>query len=92
MSREISVGNYGEVVACDFCNEGEETMGGCLIGSYAVCGSCCEKNGYYNPDYENKDDIDQFFPKSLTFRDNVLNYRQKAYGTRDLITKIWSID
>ena len=29
-------------------------MGGCLIGSNAVCGDCCESHGYYEAD-----DIDE---------------------------------
>ena len=80
--------NYGEVVACDFCNGGEESAGGVMMGSYAVCGDCSEKNGYYKNSYQYKDEIDEFFDTEKTFRDNVLEYRQKVYGTRDLIQTI----
>ena len=27
----------GDVVCCDFCNLGEDTMGGVMMGSNAVC-------------------------------------------------------
>ena len=66
--------NYGEVVACDFCNYGEESKGGVLIGSYAVCGDCSEKRGYYKDEKSN----------SKTFKQNVLDYRKKEYGSSDL--------
>ena len=35
--------NIGDDVYCDFCNsDGEDSYGGVLIGSNAVCGHCCE--------------------------------------------------
>ena len=80
--------NYGEVVACDFCNYGEESMGGVLIGSYAICGDCSDKNGYYKD--ENNSDIDKVFDNSKTFKDNVLEYRKEVYGSSDLIQTITS--
>jgi|TARA_R100001244_G_scaffold130725_1_gene103140 hypothetical protein len=86
MNREVN--NYGEVVACDFCNFGEETYGGVMIGSYAVCGKCCDDRGYYKD--ENSSDVDEVFDTSKTFRDNVLEYREKTYGTRDAIQIITS--
>ena len=82
--------NYGEVVACDFCNEGEESTGGVLIGSYAICGDCSEKNGYYNETYKYKDEITEHFNINQTFRENVLEYRERSYGTRDAIQTIVS--
>ena len=84
MNKETT--NYGEVVACDFCNYGEDTMGGVLIGSYAICGDCSDKNGYYKD--ESNHDVDEVFDNTKTFKDNVLEYRQKVYGTRDLIQTI----
>ena len=84
------VNNYGEVVACDFCNYGEETYGGVLIGSYAICGDCCDKNHYDKPSYEYSDEVDVIFDKDKTFRDNVLNYRYKQTGSRDAIQVITS--
>ena len=76
--------NIGDFVCCDFCNsDGEHTYGGVLIGSNAVCGKCCEKNGYYKPDFEYKDEIKEFFPKDKTFKVNVLDYRMRAYGETD---------
>ena len=82
--------NYGEVVCCDFCNEGEESAGGVLIGSYAICGDCSEKNGYYNETYKYKDEITEHFNINQTFRENVLEYRERSYGTRDAIQTIVS--
>ena len=73
--------NYGEVVACDFCNYGE-SKGGVLIGSYAVCGDCSEKRGYYKDEKSN--DVDLIFDNSKTFKQNVLDYRKKEYGSSDL--------
>ena len=63
----------GDVVCCDFCNLGEDTMGGVMIGSNAVCGNCCEKNGYY---LDRADDVDYFFDRNKTFKENVLKYRK----------------
>ena len=89
--------NGGDVVICDFCNSGEETMGGVLIGSSAVCGDCTVKYGYDKEDYkydtdpeEYRDDlgITEVFDKERSFKDNVLEYRLKAYGTSDAITVI----
>jgi|21_taG_2_1085346.scaffolds.fasta_scaffold00540_22 hypothetical protein len=35
------ISNIGSEVICDFCNgDGRFTMGGVLVGSYAVCGEC----------------------------------------------------
>ena len=82
--------NYGEVVACDFCNEGEESHGGVLISSNAICGDCCEKHGYDKDDYEYSDEVDIIFDKDKTFRENVLEYRKEAYGTSDAIQTIVS--
>jgi len=73
--------NGGQSVACDFCNQGEETMGGILIGSYAICGDC-EKNVTHT------EEIDRYFDKNKTFRQNVLEYRQEVYGNSDCIIKI----
>tara|TARA_R100001530_G_scaffold34525_1_gene26992 strand:+ start:770 stop:1105 length:336 start_codon:yes stop_codon:yes gene_type:complete len=84
------VNNYGEVVACDFCNYGEETYGGVIIGSYAICGDCCNKNNYDKPNYEYSDEVDVIFDKEKTFRDNVLDYRYKQTGSRDAIQIITS--
>ena len=83
-SDDAETFNYGEVVCCDFCNEGEESKGGVLIGSHAVCGTCCDKNGYYEDD----DEIDLTFDKDKTFKQNVLEYRKKVYGTSDAIVTI----
>ena len=51
----------GDVVCCDFCNLGEDTMGGVMIGSNAVCGACCCENGYY---LNNVDAVDYFFDRN----------------------------
>ena len=88
MNKETN--NYGEVVACDFCNLGEETRGGVLIGSHAVCGDCCDKHGYDKKEYKYSNEVDVIFDKEKTFRDNVLEYREKAYGTRAAIQTIIS--
>ena len=88
MKEEVTVSNYGEVVACDFCNGGEESMGGTVIGSYAICGDCSSERGYTKSSYEYKDEIDVIFDDEKTFRNNVLEYREKRYGTRDAISTI----
>ena len=88
---EFTEYNNGEVVVCDFCNdEGTLSKGGVLIGSYAVCGKCSEKNKYYDKDHENADEIDRIFDKEKTFQQNVLEYRKEAYGTSDAITQIYT--
>jgi len=75
--------NIGEEVICDFCNSsGEDSHGGVMVGSNAVCGICCEKNGYYKSDYEYKGDIAEFFPKDKTFKENVLEYRLRTTGSK----------
>ena len=45
--------NYGEVVVCDGCNGpyGKNIKGGALVGSYAMCGECCDRYSYDKPDY-----------------------------------------
>ena len=87
-NKDVEQTNYGEVVCCDFCNQGEESKGGVMIGSNAVCGTCCESKGYYKDDYKYKDEIDLIFDKDKTFKQNVLEYRKKTYGTSDLIVTI----
>ena len=88
---DVYNGNYGEVVVCDFCNDdGKLSKGGVLIGSNAVCGKCTAKNGYDTADYEYADEIDKIFDKEKTFQDNVLEYREEAYGSRDLKVTIMS--
>lgn len=66
--------SMGDVVCCDFCNLGDETMGGVMIGSNAVCGDCCKKNDYY---FDKANDVDHYFDRNKTFKENVLQYRQK---------------
>lgn len=85
---KAEVSNYGEVVCCDGCNGpyGANMNGGALIGSYAMCGECCDKYGYDKPDYKYEDEVDEVWDKEQTFVQNVLDYRQKTYGTKDLIT------
>jgi hypothetical protein len=87
---ETRESNYGDVVCCDFCNEGEETLGGVLVGSYAICGNCCEQYDYDKPDYEYSDEVSEIWSKEKTFKQNVLEYRKKVYGTSDLIVRISS--
>ena len=84
--------NYGQVVVCDHCNgpEGKNLMGGVIVGSPAVCGECCDRYGYYNPNYEYADEIDEIWSKDKTFHDNVLDYRQRVSGSKDMIIQIGS--
>jgi hypothetical protein len=63
----------GEFVACDFCNGGEDTLGGVLIGSYAICGDCAK-------DITHPEEIDEVFDPAKKFRQNVLEYRKRVYG------------
>ena len=87
---KVSESNYGEVVACDGCNGpyGTNTKGGVLLGSSALCGECCDKYGYDKPDYKYADEVDEIWNKENFFRDNVLEYRERAYGTKDLVCRI----
>tara|TARA_R100001463_G_scaffold68365_4_gene121870 strand:+ start:261 stop:560 length:300 start_codon:yes stop_codon:yes gene_type:complete len=81
--------NCGDLVVCDFCNsDGKKSTGGVLIGSNAVCGDCCEKNNYYDSEYENADEIDLVFSKDKTFQENVLEYRKQETGSSDGILQI----
>lgn len=76
--------NIGQDVICDFCNsDGEESNGGVLIGTSAVCGLCCKQYGYDKDDYEHKGDIAEIFPKSKTFKENVLEYRLRTTGSKN---------
>ena len=85
--------NMGDLVICDFCNsDGKESTGGVIIGSNAVCGKCCEKNNYYDAEYENADEIDLVFSQDKTFQENVLEYRKQHTGTSDGIIKILTWD
>ena len=77
----MEVINIGNFVCCDFCNsDGEDSYGGVLIGSSAICGHCCEKNGYYEDDYEYSDEITEYFSMTDTFKENVLDYRKRTTG------------
>ena len=51
-----------------------------------MCGECCDKYGYDKPDYKYSDEVDEVWDKEKTFKQNVLDYRTKTYGTPDLIT------
>ena len=64
--------NGGDVVICDFCNGGEETMGGVIVGSSAVCGDCTDRYGYDKEDYEYANEVSEIFDKERSFKDNVL--------------------
>ena len=88
MSKEII--DIGDMVCCDFCNYGDESMGGVLIGSHAICGDCCDKYGYDKPDYEHAHEVDRIFPKDKTFKENVLNLRQETTGQTSGIIEIVS--
>jgi len=76
--------DYGDVVICDGCNGGEESLGGALLGSYAMCGECCEEYKYYEK-------ADEVFNKTLSFKQNVLDWRQKTYGSSHLASELVSI-
>jgi hypothetical protein len=80
--------NGGDVVICDFCNGGDKTMGGVIVGSSAVCGDCTDRYGYDKEDYEYANEVSEVFDKERSFKDNVLEYRLKVYGTSDAITVI----
>ena len=78
---EQTIINDGDFVACDFCNGGEDTMGGVLLGSYAICDNCART-------LSNPEEVDFLFDPTKTFRENVLKYREETYGTSDAITVI----
>ena len=88
--------NGGDFVVCDFCNGGDETMGGMIVGNSAICGDCTDewiwKKGYKRDtdpeDYKDDLGIDEVFDREKSFKDNVLEYRLKVYGTSDAITVI----
>lgn len=77
--------NMGEEVCCDFCNGGEETMGGVVIGSCSICGDCAQKHGYYD---ESKDEVDKVYDIKQTFKQNVLDHRLETTGSTDGIIEI----
>lgn len=82
--------NLGPVVACDYCNYGEETLGGVLLGSYAVCGDCTKSSKILEEDFEDKEHIVEIWDKKKTFKENVLEYRKRTTGTEDAIKTIIS--
>ena len=84
--------NIGTIVVCDFCNSEDESKGGVMIGSHAVCGKCTERRGYDKPDYEHKDEISKIFDKKKTFKENVLEYRHSLYGSRNGVIEIMPFD
>jgi hypothetical protein len=87
--------NIGDVVVCDFCNgDGKNSVGGIVMGSYAICGKCCEKNNYYDKEHEHADEIDLVFSQDKTFQENVLEYRKQQTGSSDGIISVysWNID
>ena len=51
------ISNIGSEVICDFCNgDGRFSMGGVLVGSYAVCGECSANDGYIEIAHHSKED------------------------------------
>jgi len=81
--------------------------GGVVIGSYAAyCPDCANKYGYYdkegNPSYVKlQEDIDAgylrkedivWFNKAKPFADNGRDFRNRRYGTPDLISQIVTFD
>lgn len=78
----IDVEDTEQFVACDICNFGEETLGGGMVGSYAMCGNCIK-------DIKNPDEL---FDPTKTFRQNVLNYRQCVYGTSEGTIEFYGIE
>ncbi len=79
----------GTLVICDFCGQENDSMGGVLIGSNAVCGVCVDKDGKDKPDYIYADEVDKIFDKKKTFKDNVLAYRKEMSGTERGWIEIW---
>jgi hypothetical protein len=65
-----------EFVACDFCNEGEDTMGGVIVGGWAICGDCSK-------DLSHPEEIDEVLDPEKTFRENVLAYRRLTGQTEN---------
>ena len=85
--------NLGDLVICDFCNgDGKDSVGGVVIGSYAICGDCSEKNIYYDSEYKNADEIDIIFSQDKTFQENVLEYRKQQTGSSDGIMSFYTWD
>ncbi|MAG27148.1 hypothetical protein CMI47_16550 [Candidatus Pacearchaeota archaeon] len=84
--------NYGQIVVCDGCNGpyGNNVKGGALVGSYAMCGECCDRYDYDKSDYKYANEVDEIWDKEKTFKDNVLEYRERTYGSSDLIISITS--
>ena len=85
--------NLGDLVICDFCNaDGKDSVGGVMIGSYAICGDCSEKNNYYDKESKDADEIDLVFSKDKTFQENVLLYRKHQTGSSDGIMSLYTWD
>ena len=88
--------NAGSNVCCDGCNgpypeQGDEINGGVIIGSSAYCQACSDRYGWEAEDYEYADEITEIMDKNKTFKQNVLDYREKMTGSTDAITRIYSI-
>jgi hypothetical protein len=64
--------DIGETVLCDICNAdytNSDSLGGILVGSYAVCPQCA-------PDFHDSDDDPIIHcPAGVRFRDWVLSIR-----------------
>lgn len=100
--KEIYINNIGDVVVCDFCNkDGAKVDGGVILGSYAICGECCNKYKYWEwDDYKglmvglNNDVKEVFQPVGkgdTTFKNYVLDYRERTTGSSNGISVIYKL-
>lgn len=84
--------NAGKVVLCDYCNadaeslEGEDSLGGGLVHSSALCPACyTEAVKRCKQEYPEEMKYFSPFPADKTFYQNVLDYRKEHYGNDDLV-------
>lgn len=85
MVTERIIADFGNSVYCDTCNDdytNRDDLGGCLIGSYALCPTCTNTAEDRNPE-----EIGDRCPAGVTFRDWVLSLRNG-----DNCARIYSAD
>lgn len=90
MSTKTEIIDFGERVVCDFCNDdytGNQTSGGVLFGSYAVCPKCTPKLLDDCATYGETDRITARCPADQSFWKWTLSLRN-GDNTIKIITKI----
>ena len=79
----------GDTVICDICNKdwtGDDTSGGILVGSYAVCPDCTPKKLKDLEKYNEMHCINARCPEKMSFADWVVDGRGSEGGKIIFIT------